>query len=243
MESRLDRLAERAGRDQQAGAAKALKDAAEQLRSEELAERIKQSADRIARDPGKGLPQQEDDVTRSLRMLRSRIASASEKIGEPEDTRLSRIVDRLRGNMRGLERDQERIADRARRRPALTTGGPRADGNTADLADSRRALAEQTSGIGGLAEALAREPGLAGDLDALLAALDSARKQDDASAEILAQRHAALLAALKNIERELRSRLGETPPTASASARAEPAPSQRAVVEAYYRNLSEKAAP
>ena len=243
MESRLDRLAERAGRDRQVGAAKALKDAAEQLRSEELAERIRQSADRIARDPGKGLPQQEDDVTRSLRILRSRIASASKKIGEPEDARLSRIVDRLRGNMRGLERDQERLADRARRRPALTTGDSRSDGDAADLADSRRALAEQAGGIDGLAEALAREPGLAGDLAALLAALDSARKQDDANAEILAQRHAALLAALKNIERELRSRLGETPPTASASTRAEPAPSQRAVVEAYYRHLSEKAAP
>jgi hypothetical protein len=243
MESRLDRLAERAGRDQQAGAAKALKDAAEQLRSEELAERIRRSADRIARDPGKGSPQQEDDVTRSLRMLRSRIASASGKIGEPEDARISRIVDRLRGNMRGLERDQERIADRARRRPALSTGDSRADGSAADLADTRRALEQRAGAIGGLAEVLAREPELAGDLDALLAALDGARQQDDANAGILAERHAALLAAMKNIERELRSRQGETPPTASASARAEPPPSQRAVVEAYYRNLSEKAAP
>ena len=73
--------------------------------------------------------------------------------------------------------------------------------------------------------------------------LDGARQQDDANAEILAERHAALLAAMKNIERELRSRQGETPPTASASARAEPSPSQRAVVEAYYRNLSERASP
>jgi hypothetical protein len=176
-------------------------------------------------------------------MLRSRIASASGKIGEPEDARISRIVDRLRGNMRGLERDQERIADRARRRPALSTGDSRADGSAADLADTRRALEQRAGAIGGLAEVLAREPELAGDLDALLAALDGARQQDDANAGILAERHAALLAAMKNIERELRSRQGETPPTASASARAEPPPSQRAVVEAYYRNLSEKAAP
>ncbi len=243
MESRLDRLAERAGRDRQADAAEALKGAADALREEQIAERIRRSAEEIKRRPTYGQPAEEDEITRALRMLRSRIASASRQIGEPEGTRLSRMLDELRGTMRGLERDQERLADRARRGPILPGRGSQADIDRADLEDLRRALEQRTGGIGGLAEALAGEPGLGGDLAALLSALEGARREEDVNAEALARRHAELLAALKNLERELRARLGEAPPTASAVERSEPPPSHREIVNSYYRNLSEKSSP
>ncbi len=243
MESRLDRLTERAGRQQQPGAARALKEAADALREEKIAERIRRSAEEIARRPAAGSPQEEDDITRALRVLRARIGSASRQIGEPQGTRLSRMLDELRGTMRGLERDQERLADRSRRGPILPGRGSRADLDPADLADLRRALEQRAGGIGGLAEALAAEPDLAGDLQALLSALEGARRAEDVNAQALAQRQAELLAALQNIERELRARLEESSPTAPAVARSEPPPSHREIVESYYRNLSEKSSP
>ncbi len=243
MESRLDRLAERAGREQQPGAVRALKEAADGLREEKISQRIRRSADDVARGPGAGQAEEEDDISRALRALRARIASASRQIGEPDGNRLSRMLDELRGNLRGLERDRERLADRARRGPALPGRGSRADVDPGDLEDYRRALEQRTGGIGGLAEALAAEPGLEGDLAALLSALEGTRKQEDLDAESLERRHAELLAALKNIERELRARLEQTPPTSPAVARSEPPPSHRDIVERYYRNLSEQSSP
>ncbi len=243
MESRLDRLAESAGREQQTGAARGFKEGADGLREEKIAERIRRSADDVARGPAAGQAQEEDDITRALRVLRARITSASRQIGEPDGSRLSRMLDELRGNMRGLERDRERLAEQARRGPVLPGRGSRADVEPADLADYRRALEQRAGGIGGLAEALAAEPGLAGDLAALLSALEGARLQEDLDAESLERRHAELLAALKNVERELRARLEQTPPTSPAVARTEPPPSHREIVERYYRNLSEQSSP
>ncbi|NIR28760.1 MAG: hypothetical protein GWN84_05475 [Gammaproteobacteria bacterium] len=245
MESRLDRLAERAGRERQADAADALERAAGALREDQIAQRIRRSGERIAREGTGGRPEEEAAISRSLRGLRDRIASAARRIGasELEGARLSRLHDELRGTMRGLERDQERLADRARRRPALPGGGSRADVDRADLADARRALEQRVGGIGGLAEALARAPGLAGDLETLLAAIQAARRESDADAAALAQRHAELLAALQSIERELRARLDADPPAAWGSARTEPPPGQREIVDTYYRNLSERTSP
>ncbi|HSS62802.1 MAG TPA: hypothetical protein VLS27_00065 [Gammaproteobacteria bacterium] len=243
MESSLDRLAERAGREQQPGAARALKEAAGGLREEKIAERIRRSTTSIAGVPAAEQREEEGNITRALRVLRARIASASRQIGEPDGTRLTRMLDQLRGDMRGLERDQERLAERARRGPALPGRGSRADVQPADLADYRRALEQRAGGIGGLAEALAAEPGLEGDLAALLSALEGARRKEDLDAESLERRHAELLAALKNIERELRARLEKTPPTSPAVARTEPPRSHREIVERYYRNLSEKSSP
>jgi hypothetical protein len=243
MESRLDRLVERAGKQQQPGAARALKEAAEGLREEKIADRIRRSADGFVRGSAVEQAQEEDDITRALRVLRARIASASRQIGEPDGMRLSQMLDELRGNMRGLERDQERLADRARRGPVLPGRGSRADVDPADLADYRRALEQRAGSIGGLAEALAAEPGLAGDLASLLSALEGARRQEDQDAASLQLRHAELLAALQNIERELRARLEQTPPTSAAVARTEPPPSHAEIVERYYRNLSEKSLP
>lgn len=243
METRLDRLAEQAGRQKQPDAARSLKGAADGLREDEVGERVRRSAEEIARNPEAVYPSEEDDISRALRLLRDRIASASDQIGEPDGARLSRMLDELRGNMRGLERDRERLEDRARRGPALPGRGSRADVDPADLADFRRALEQRAGGIGGLAEALAGEPGLAGDLAGLLSALEGARLKEDMNAETLARRHAELLAALKKIELELRARLGETPQSASAVARSEPPPSHREIVERYYRNLSEKSSP
>lgn len=240
MESQLDRLAERAGRERRAQAARALEGAAGALREDEVAERIRRSGERIAREGSAGRQDEEAAITRSLRGLRDRIASAAQRLGEGDDARLSRIHDELRGTMRGLERDQERLADRARRGPALSGGGSRADLEVADLVDLRRALERQAAGIGGLAEALAREPGVKGDLEDLVEALHAARSAEDANAEALAQRHAELLAALQRIERELRERLGEDPSAAWGSARSEPPPAQRDMVDTYYRNLSER---
>ncbi len=156
---------------------------------------------------------------------------------------MSRMLDELRGNMRGLERDRERIAERARLEPVLPGRGSRADVDPADLKDYRRALEQRAGGIGGLAEALAAEPGLEGDLADLLSALANARKQEDLNAEALERRHAELLAALKNIERALRARLQEAPPVSPAIARSEPPPAHREIVERYYRNLSEQSLP
>ncbi len=243
MESRLDRLAERAARDQQSGAARALKEAADGLREEDVAERIRRSADDVARGPAAGQAQEEDEISQALRVLRARIATASRQIGETEGNRLSRMLDELRGNMRGLERDRERISERARREPVLPGRGSRADVDPADLRDFRRALEQRAGGIGGLAEALAAEPGLEGDLADLLSALANARKQEDLNAEALERRHAELLAALKNIERTLRERLQESPPVSPAVARSEPPPTHREIVERYYRNLSEQSLP
>jgi hypothetical protein len=240
MESQLDRLAGRAGREEQPGAAKALKEAAEGLREDKIAERMRRSATSIAGLSTADQLEEEADFSRALRALRARIASASRQIGEPDGARLSRMLDELRGNMRGLERDRERLADRARRGPVLPGRGSRADLELADLADYRRALEQRVGGVGGLAEALAAEPGLEGDLAALLAALEGTRLQENLDAESLERRHAELLAALQIIERELRARLEQTPPTSPAVARAEPPPSHREIVERYYRNLSEE---
>jgi hypothetical protein len=240
MESRLDRLAESAGREQQPGAARALKEAAGGLRDDKIAERMRRFATSIAGVSPAEQKEEEAEISRALRQLRARIASASRQIGEPDGSRLARMLDVLRGNMRGLERDRERLADRARRGPVLPGRGSRADLEPADLADYRRALEQRAGGIGGLAEALAAEPGLGGDLANLLSALEGARRQEDLDAESLEQRHAELLAALQNIERELRARLERTPPASPAVVRTEPPPSHREIVERYYRNLSEK---
>ncbi|HEX9584602.1 MAG TPA: DUF4175 family protein [Gammaproteobacteria bacterium] len=243
METRLDRLAEQAGRQKQPAAVRSLKGAADGLREDEIGERVRRAAEEIARNPEAVYPGEEASIARALRLLRDRIAAASDQIGEPDGTRLSRMLDELRGNLRGLERDRERLEDRARRGPALPGRGSRADVDAADLADFRRALERRAGGIGGLAEALAGEPGLAGDLAGLVSALEDARLKEDMNAEALARRHAELLAALQKIEFELRARLGESPQSASAVAQSEPPLSHRDIVERYYRNLSEKSSP
>lgn len=243
MESRLDRLRQQAGREQQEGTARTLGEAAEALREDRLAERMRRSGERIARGATAGDPAQENAFTRSLRTLRARIGAARGQIGEAEATRLARTLDELRGTMRGLSRDRERLAERARRGPVLPGRGSRADLDPADLSDLRRSLEARAGGIGGMAEALAGDPALKGDLDDLLSALHGARDAEGADAETLARRQAALLTALQNIEQKLRARLNETAPTAPASPRSEPPPSYGAIVHDYYRNLSERSVP
>ncbi len=243
MESQLDGLAESAGKQKQPGAAGALKDAAEGLRQDRIAERIRRSAEEIGRRPGTAQSEQEDDFTRALRRLRARIASAARQIGESDQAHLSQMLDELRGNMRGLERDQERLADRERRSPVLPGRGSRADADPADLEEFRRALEQRAGGIGGMAEALAADPDLRGDLAALLEALEGARQAEDLDAESLQRRQAEMLSAMKNIERALRARLNESVPASAAVARSEPPPTHREMVERYYRNLSEKSSP
>ena len=243
MESTLDRLSERARRERQSGASTTLKGAADGLREDGIEERIRRSAEEIARRRAAGEPGEESDIADALRRLRARIAAAGRQIGEADDTRLSRMLDQLRGTMRGLERDRERLADRERRGPALPGRGSRADVEPADLADLRQSLEQRAGGIGGLAEALAGEPGLGGDLAALLSALQGARLDEDADADILARRQAELLAALQRVEQSLRARLGQTLEPAFATARTEPPSAHRDAVERYYRNLSETSSP
>jgi hypothetical protein len=243
MESRLQGLAERAGRDRQAGAAEALENAVEQLRQGGLPARIRRSADRLAGtdEQGGGQGFDETAISRSLQNLRDRIASAAERLDASDEASLSRIHQALRDTLRGLEREHERTEDRARRGPALSGEGTETD--RIDLANARGALDQQIGGIGGLAEALAADPSFDGDLNTLMNAIEAVQDERDTDAEARAQSQAALLAALRDIERELRARLDATAPAAWGSARSEPTPAHREDVETYYRNLSERPEP
>jgi hypothetical protein len=72
------------------------------------------------------------------------------------------------------------------------------------------------------------------------AASSGSESLEATDAEGLAAGHAALLAALQAIEPRLRAAAGdEAPSLVAGGARREPSPEHRAVVETYYRNLSE----
>ena len=240
MKSRLDEIAERAHRNSQRSAAETLKDAAQALREEGLAERIRQSAEDIERKGRIGSAEDENEFNRALRQLRERVATAAELISEPDETRLSRMLDEMRGALRGLDRNRERLQDYSRRQPALSGDAARLDSDSPDIEAFRRSLEQHVGGIEGIAEALAGEPGMAGDMATLLSALEGARRLQDIDEKSLTKTHLELMVALKNIERALRARLGTMPPTSPAIARVEPPVSQREIVERYYRNLSEK---
>lgn len=240
MQSQLDRLARDAQRNRQPEVGETFERAADALRENAVAERIRRSGERISREADGGQSQEEAAISHALRGLQDRIASAAKGLGESGDTRLSRLQDALRATMQTLERGAEQLADRARRGPAVSGSGSGADVDRADVAQARRALEQRLEDIGGLADALAREPGVTGDLEALRRAIEAARAGEEADADALRKRQAELLATLQGIERGLRTHRYDEPPAAWGPVRSEPTPGQREVVETYYRNLSEQ---
>lgn len=240
MQSQLDRLARDAQRNRRPEAGETLERAAEALRENAVAERVRRSGERISREGDGGQPQEEAAISHALRGLQDRIASAAKGLDEPGDIRLSRLHDALRATVQTLERGAEQLADRARRGPAVSGSGPGADVDRADVAQAQRALEQRLEDIGGLADALAREPGVTGDLEALRRAIEAARAGEEADVNALRQRHAELLATLQGIEHGLRTRLDDQSPAAWGPDRSEPPPAQREIVETYYRNLSER---
>lgn len=253
MESELDRLADEARRSRRTEASDTLEGAAGALRDERVAERIRRSVDSLDAqgsnqgenqgDSERGGPPggEEAGISRALDDLRDRIASAARHIGEGDGQRLSRLHEELRDTMRDLDRGQERLADSARR--GAPGSGSRADAQTPATEDIRRVLEGGTGALDGIVESIRAEPGMGADVDALRDAVEDVRRSDRADPNALAQRHAALLTALQDIERELRARLGEEQSTAWGATRSEPSPAQREAVERYYRNLSERASP
>jgi hypothetical protein len=235
LEADLDRIAASAEADQPA-TSKALREAAEEMRTSALAERIGAAQRRMMEDP-EGLVQRgEADIERELQRLGERLAVAGETIGESGEARLGRALERMRGAIRGLQANRNRLRAGAIGRSA----GTGADLGTAELADIDAELGRQVEDLGELLETFPPAPDLAQDIQAVINALQAQREAgSSADPEALMRRHDALLAQIKASERALREGVSAGASTVSADSRAEPGRHQRLMVESYYRNLSE----
>jgi hypothetical protein len=122
--------------------------------------------------------------------------------------------------------------------PAGPAGGGYDRGYSIDPSEFRQRTLARREELEALRDRFADVGDTAGDVDALIAALDGLGG-GDANPEALRRRHAELLTALQELEARLRREVRETPQPVVTRPPVRVAPEDAAEVERYYRNLSE----
>ncbi|MFO1351445.1 MAG: hypothetical protein U1F68_12565 [Gammaproteobacteria bacterium] len=113
LETELDKLARAAQAEQQADSAAKLKDAANGLRRDELADRIRASQRSIEERMQEFATALEGQIGVRLYELQKKVAEAGAAVGESQEQRLAHSLEEMRELTRNLEALQQRIARRA----------------------------------------------------------------------------------------------------------------------------------
>lgn len=186
---------------------------AQQQQQAQAGGRLKQAERTLAsNEPGDGV---------ALQAARDHIAAAREAVAGTAGDQQERVREQVRSLARTLEAARNQQVEQAR----LGAGN-------ADPGEFRSALGGQAQELANAVTEL-DATGPAEDIQALIAAIVAATPQE------MSGQYDEWLAALKLIERELRSDTEQERPAIIATQRAEPAAADRERVEAYYRGLSE----
>lgn len=251
LESDLERLSTSA-REQREASARALRDAARSMREERLAERIERSAAALKDFKSEDLLRVESKIGTAFDQLSERLAAALTTLEQAGDAPRAQRLERLRDLVRNMESLQERLARRARGlRQSKDAAGASARGGASgadgggrfgveDIAGFQRDFRGQRADLEALSTDLDRSGHRARDIGALVAAL---RKLEQADAyqdpRAVLQRQAALIAALKELEFELRKDVDKAPaPTLTLSGNDKVPAEFRRLVDEYFRDLS-----
>ncbi len=259
LETDLNRITADARQQQQAGA-RALRDAARSAREEQLPERIERSASALDDITPERSRRLESEIGAALDRLNAAIGAAADAIEQSGDQNKAKNLERMRDLVRGLESLRERIARQAGtpqesgdRSGASAGRDTRAGGSAiggwggridADgIAEFRREFTYHRADLEALAADLDRSEHGARDISALVARLrelEQARLYRDPQA--LLERQAALIAALKEMEFQLRQDEDAPEPRALVLSGNDEVPAGfRALVEEYFRELSRAA--
>jgi hypothetical protein len=269
LEAQLDRLA-RESRREQRDASRKLQEAANAIRDDKLEDKIRYSRGVVQQRAPEYARNFEEQIAEDIEELRERIAAARDAIGETDEQRLARTLDRTRDLVRSLESLEERTRrqgateDAEGRRagdPPSSSGRPQegerrgesreseaatADGfpgfNPGEVRQFRREFRERRGEAERLRDELAAEGIDTAELDAIVARLrDLERDRPYGDPRGLAELQAQVIQELKEFEYVLRRELG-----AGESRRLlltgsdEVPPGYRSLVEEYYRALAEQ---
>jgi hypothetical protein len=251
LESDLERLSASA-REQRQTSARMLRDATRSMREERLAQRIERSAAALKDFKSKDLLRLESKIGMAFDQLSDRLAAALTTLDQAGDAPRARRLERLRDLVRNMESLQERLARRARGSgkakdaagASAQAGASGADGGgrfgIEDITGFQRDFRGQRADLEALSTDLDRSDHRARDIGTLVAAL---RKLEQADAYqdpgAVLKRQAALIAALKELEFELRKDGDKAEAlTATMSGDDKVSAEFRRLVDEYFRDLS-----
>ncbi len=264
LEAQLDRLA-RESRSDQRDASRKLQEAANSIRDDKLEEKVLYSRGVVQQRSQEYARNFEEQIERDLENLQERIEAARDAIGESQEQRLARTLDRARDLTRSLESLEERTregaeanarGDQGTAEGEPREGEPRADGEPpnldspdgfpgfapGDVRQFRGEFRQRRGEAERLRQELEREGIDASELGSIIdrmRRLESDRPYSDPRA--LAELQAAIIRDLKEFEYVLRRELvGAEARELLLSGSDEVPPEYRELVEEYYKSLAEE---
>jgi Domain of unknown function (DUF4175) len=231
LESELDRLA-RDARGEQPDAADRLRSTVQGTRDNRLQDKIKYSREVVAQRSREYAEQFEESIADDLKGMRDGIADAAGRVKEPGDRQLGRALDRTRDVAQALEsmaeRAREGAGDSAATRNRSRQLRDELRRRLGELRDVREQLNRAGADVGPLDDMVRR----LGRLDAR-GMIGTPQGLDELSQ--------AIVQGLKDYEFALRRQLLGADAPAPVLTPGEDVPAQyRALVEEYYRRLSER---
>lgn len=269
LEAQLDRLA-RDSRREQRDASRRLQEAADAIRDDKLEDKIRYSRGVVQQRAPEYARNFEEQIAKDIEGLHQKIAAARDAIGETEEQRLARTLDRTRDLVRSLESLEERTrqragerqgnenevtgrgqsADRAepgeRRGDSSESAGATADGfpgySPGEVRQFRREFRERRAEAERLRDQLAQEGMETDQLNAIVAQLrDLERERHYGDPRGLTELQAQVIQDLKEFEFVLRRKLGGGDSRQlMLTGSDEVPPGYRILVEEYYRTLAEQ---
>jgi molybdenum-dependent DNA-binding transcriptional regulator ModE len=251
LESELRELVRGARKDQaSAEAARALRDAADAIARDNLANKIELSAAAIDHPGEETSRRMEAEIGASLTRIGDDIGEAARAVDQSGERERAQKLAQMRELVQGLESLERRMLNRTGRgRTGTVRGGwGNADGqvrfdgdlNPADIADFRREFAERRGLLEQLVEVMNADEHGARDISRLLGEMrDIEQGEDfnDPQRALLRQRQ--LIAQLKELELRLKSDASEGEQrTLLLSGNDDVPPGYRPQVEEYFRELS-----
>jgi hypothetical protein len=269
LEAQLDRLA-RDSRREQRDASRRLQEAADAIRDDKLEDKIRYSRGVVQQRAPEYARNFEEQIAKDIEGLQEKISDARDAIGETEEQRLARTLDRTRDLVRSLESLEERTLRRAgeeqrresdaagqgqsaeraeggeRRGEARESADATADGfpgfSPGEVRQFRREFRERRGEAERLRDQLAREGMETAQLDAIVSRLrDLERERPYGDPRALSELQAQVIQDLKEYEFGLLRELGGGDSRQLMLTGSDDVPpGYRILVEEYYRTLAEQ---
>ncbi|MEE9480840.1 MAG: hypothetical protein V3V34_09920, partial [Kiloniellales bacterium] len=249
--SDMRQLAKDAGKDEQA-TARALRETADSIDEEDLANRIERSAAAMDGPSKDASRRMELSIGKSLARIGEGLGEATESIDPSAGRKRTQSLAQMRELVEGLESLERQMLQRSRTgqaRAGDSSGGwGAADGQSwmgrnfdpADMADFRRDFAERRHLLERLADVMTADEHGARDIGRLLNEMRALEQSEDFNdARRTMQRQRQLIAHLKELELALKGDPGEAQSSAVPAIGIDTVPRDyRRQVEEYFRDLS-----
>ncbi len=251
LESDLRRLAREAGKEQQESA-RALRDSADTINEDQLANKLEHSAAAIEDADQANARRMETEISDSLERIGQRLGEAAAGAGESGEQQRAQSIASMRELVQGLESLERRMLERSGRGRAnsgsarggwgIADGQSRMDGDfdPGEIADFRREFAERRGLLERMAEVMTADEHGARDISRLLGEMRAMEQSEDfTDPQRSVQRQRQLIAELKELELRLKRDSENTPERSLIlSGNDNVAPQYRPQVEEYFRELS-----